>query len=75
MKSISLSTGSVDGRMGMGQPRELGTKDSQSRMAKMPSTSLATLRCVTPVGEDQVKDFLAFKQKRGLSQLLWCNTS
>lgn len=44
MKSISLSTGSVEGRMGMGQPQVLGTKDSQSRMAKIPSTSLSTLR-------------------------------
>ena len=43
-KSIGRSTGSTEGRMGMGEPRDLGTKESQSRMAKIPSTSLATLR-------------------------------
>ena len=41
---MGLSTGSEVGRMGMGLPRVLGTKESQSRMAKIPSTSLSTLR-------------------------------
>ena len=49
---MGLPTGSEDGRMGMGLPRVLGTKDSQSRMAKIPSTSLSTLRCVTPMRQE-----------------------
>ena len=44
MKVMGLSTGSEVGRMGMGLPWVLGTKESQSRMAKIPSTSLSTLR-------------------------------
>ena len=50
IKSMRRSTGSAEWRMGTGEPRVLGTKASQSRMAKIPSTSLATLIWVTPEG-------------------------